>query len=206
VLSRWYTGFLGEFRHHHMVEDDIFFPALAERVDGFGEQVVRLTEEHVRLSGALATVETAMHGLADLDRRWASAHRDAVGALAAASTELDSHLDFEDTDVLPLFVEHMSTIEFDEIEKRASKSLPRSQVAFSVPWLVSQATDDERRHLMKGAPLVLKVLWYGTRRRYARLADAAFGDDPHERGRERHRTDQDERARFSRRGARGGGR
>ena len=182
ALSRWYAGFLGEFRHHHMVEDDIFFPALSERVDGFGDQVVGLTDQHVRLGDTLDTVESAIGDLTDPTVEWTSGHHDVVDALATASSELNAHLDFEDTDVLPLFVDHMSVAEFDELETRASKSLPRSQIAFSVPWLVSQATDEERRHLMKGAPLLLKLMWYRTRGRYARLIENAFGDNGRLRG------------------------
>jgi iron-sulfur cluster repair protein YtfE (RIC family) len=174
VLSRWYGGFLGEFRHHHTVEDDIFFPALARRLAAFEDQVALLADEHRRLEGALVAVEAAVGDLADPHTAFATSHTAAVEALEVASSELFVHLDHEDADVLPLFVNHMSAIEFDEIEERAAKSLPRSQIAFSVPWLLSQTNAAERRHLMKGAPLFLKLVWYLTRGRYARLVNHAF--------------------------------
>jgi hypothetical protein len=174
MLSRWYGGFLGEFRHHHTVEDEIFFPALAHRVPAFADEVGHLEDEHRRLEQALVAVEGTMADLADQRRGFSESHRSAVDALASACADLNAHLDHEDDDVLPLFVAHMSVIEFDEIEERAAKSLPRSQIAFSVPWLVSQTTEEERHHLMKGAPLFLRLVWYLTRGRYARLVRRSF--------------------------------
>ena len=176
VLARWYAGFLGEFRHHHTVEDEMFFPALAGRVAVFEDEVARLDGEHRRLEDVLVAVEASLGALADPHAGFSASHSDAVEAVTVAGAELTSHLDHEDADVLPLFVAHMSVIEFDEIEERAAKSLPRSQIAFSVPWLVSQTSDDERRQLMKGAPLFLTLVWYLTRGRYARLSSRAMGD------------------------------
>jgi hypothetical protein len=176
VLSRWYAGFLGEFRHHHTVEDEIFFPALARRLAVFEDQVARLDAEHRRLEEVLVAVEAAVGDLADPNIAFTAGHSDAVDALQIAGAELTAHLDHEDANVLPLFVAHMSVIEFDEIEERAAKSLPRSQIAFSVPWLISQTSDEERRRLMQGAPLFLKLMWYMTRGRYAHLVDRSFGD------------------------------
>lgn len=174
AVSRWYGGFLGEFRHHHTVEDDIFFPALARRLAVFEDQVALLGDQHRRLEEALVAVEGAVGQLADPHAAFTSSHSDAVDAVERGCAELNGHLDHEDADVLPLFVAHMSVVEFDEIEERAAKSLPRSQIAFSVPWLVSQTSDDERGHLMKDAPAFLKLVWYLTRGRYARLANKAF--------------------------------
>ena len=145
ALSRWYGGFLGEFRHHHTVEDEIFFPALARRVAVFEDQVALLGDEHRRLEEVLVVVEGAVGQLADPHADFTSSHSDAVDALEVACVELNGHLDHEDADVLPLFVAHMSFIEFDEIEERAAKSLPRSQIAFQCP--VARQPDQRR-----GAP------------------------------------------------------
>jgi hypothetical protein len=175
LLSRWYAGFLGEFRHHHTVEDELFFPALAARLPVFEDQVARLDHEHRRLEEVLVAVEAAVDDLADPHAAFTTSYDDAVDAVRVAGAELTAHLDHEDANVLPLFVAHMSVIDFDEIEERAARSLPRSQIAFSVPWLVSQTSDDERRRLMKDAPLFLRLVWYMTRERYARLSNAALG-------------------------------
>jgi hypothetical protein len=173
ALSRWYAGFLGEFRHHHTVEDEIFFPALAARVDTFAAAEARLDAEHRRLEIVLDAVASTLHDLST-SAEWGEAHRQAVAAAGAATAELDAHLDYEDTDVLPLFVDHMPVADYTELEDRATKRLPRSQIKFSVPWMLSQTSEDERRRLLRDAPVFLRLMWYVTRGRYRRIERRAF--------------------------------
>jgi hypothetical protein len=175
ALDRWFTGFLGEFRHHHSVEDEMFFPALAVDHPPFAEQIARLDDEHRRLDVALDATEVSLRALADPNATWPAAYEDLVGAVREACTELNAHLDYEDAEVLPLFVEHMTVAEFDDLTKRAGKSVPMSQARFTVPWMLSQTNAAERKHLLGDAPSIFRLLWYATRHRYAKLDRAAFG-------------------------------
>jgi hypothetical protein len=175
ALRRWYHGFLGEFEMHHTVEDEIFFPALADRVPVFADQIDRLEAEHHRLEAALDAVGEALGKLADPNVAWGSVRSDAVDALAGADNELTMHLDFEDADVLPLFVRHMSVLEYEDLGERAEKRTGLSHLTFSVPWVVSQTTPEEKAGLLAAAALPMKVLWYATRGRYDRLATRALG-------------------------------
>jgi hypothetical protein len=174
-VARWYAGFLGEFDHHHMVEDDILFPALAARCESFRTLLPRLHEEHERLERALNAVSSDLGALRDPAVSWSIAHPRARRSVETAGAELNGHLDYEDSSVLPLFEAHMSAVDYGELEQQAARSLPRAQIAFSVPWLLSQADPTERRHLLQGAPFVLRLLWYVTRGRYRRLVVRAFG-------------------------------
>ncbi len=175
-LERWYSGFFHDFELHHSAEDELFFPALAERVPVFADRLARLDAEHQTLEAALVTVGEAVRGLADPEVSWSSVHGDAIDALRVAQSELTIHLDHEDEHVLPLFVAHMSKIEYDEIAERALKRQPASQLTFAVSWVMSNANDAERRRILDEAPLPLKVVWYLNRGRYARLAKRALGD------------------------------
>ena len=175
-IVRWYKGFLTEFQGHHTVEDDIFFPALAERVPIFADRLERLDAEHHTLEAALVGVDEAVRSLADPEVAWRDVHRDALDALVVADNELTLHLDHEDADVLPLFVRHMSKIEYDELGERAQKQLSFGNMAFALPWIMSQTTDDELKKMRAEAPLPLKLIWYATRGRYARLASRALGE------------------------------
>lgn len=177
-LVEWYAGFFHDFELHHSTEDELFFPALAERVPEFGDRLARLDAEHHTLEAALVTVGDAVRTLADPEVGWSSVHGDALDALRAADAELTIHLDHEDEHVLPLFVTHMSKLDYDEISERALKRQPLSQVTFAVPWVMSNATDAERRRVLDQAPLPLKMVWYLYRGRYARLAKKALGDAP----------------------------
>ena len=175
AMVRWYQGFFHDFELHHAAEDDLFFPALAERVPRFADRLDRLDAEHHVLVSALETVRDALDALADPEVDWRSVRDDAVDAIATADDELTTHIDHEDADVLPLFVRHMSRIEYDEIGERALKAASPKALLFSVPWVMSQAEGDERIRLFKEAELPMKVIWYATRGRYARLAEKAFG-------------------------------
>ena len=175
-LVEWYAGFFHDFELHHSAEDELFFPALAERLPEFADRMVRLDAEHHTLEAALVTVGEAVRQLADPEVGWSSVYGDALDALRTADAELTFHLDHEDEDVLPLFVAHMSKIDYDEIAERAVKRQPLSQVTFAVPWIMSNATDAERRQILGEAPLPLKMVWYLYRGRYARLTKKALGD------------------------------
>ena len=176
VLRRWYAGFMHEFEDHHSAEDDIFFPALADRVPVFADQIARLDAEHHRLETALTAVGEALVQLGDREVAWRSVYADAVDALAGADNELTLHLDFEDADVLPLFVRHMSVLEYEDLGERALKNAKLNHLVFGVPWVVSQATDEERAGLLAKAEMPMKMLWYATRGRYARLSRKALGE------------------------------
>ena len=53
AIVRWYEGFFRDFELHHAAEDDIFFPALAERLPVFADRMARLDAEHHVLLSAL---------------------------------------------------------------------------------------------------------------------------------------------------------
>ena len=88
---------------------------------------------------------------------------------------LDRHLDFEDAEILPLFTRHMDAAEYDEVEGTAMASPKLGELRFTVPWMMANADEDERRHLLDGAPAMMKVLWIATRRGHDRLTTAALG-------------------------------
>jgi hypothetical protein len=46
VLARWYGGFQAELHDHHVIEDDIFLPALVDRVPAAAELVSRVDVDH----------------------------------------------------------------------------------------------------------------------------------------------------------------
>ena len=175
AMVRWYDGFLHDFELHHAAEDDIFFPALAERVPVFAERLDRIDAEHHSLLAALEAVREALGAMADPAVAFRSVRGDAVDALWVAQDEVTSHLDHEDADVLPLFVRHMSKIEYEEIGERALKRAPSKSLLFSVPWVMSQADDEERIRIYREAELPMKILWRATRGRYDRLARKALG-------------------------------
>jgi hemerythrin-like domain-containing protein len=173
-LARWYAGFQDELHDHHVIEDDIFNPALVERLPSARSLVERIDADHRHLGDLIDRVTVALERLADPHVAFRAAHAEAVMVTDGLAALLESHLAFEDGDVVPLFGEHFSGEEYDALEKRARKLPSPRRLMFTLPWVMHGATDEERRELLGSAPLPFKVLWYAVRGRYRRLEAAAF--------------------------------
>jgi hypothetical protein len=174
-LHRWYDGFVGELHAHHVVEDELFFPALVERVSMFEHQIGRIDAEHSYLDAAMDRTRRALGRLGDPTMSWPDASRRAVNCTAELHELLENHLDFEDEHVLPLFVEHFGADEYGILDARAAKAVAFGQLPFTIPWAMANADPLEQESLLEGAPLVFKLLWWATRHRYRRLTEEAFG-------------------------------
>jgi hemerythrin-like domain-containing protein len=175
AIARWYQGFLTEFHGHHTIEDDFFFPALAERVAQFDGVIARVDREHAALNSALESVGQSVEVLASRGVRWTEARADALGCAAEAVEILTAHLDFEDDEILPLFERHMSAEEYEELNQKALKHNTFKALLFAVPWVVSQTTPQEKTEVLAMAPMPMRVIWRATRGRYARLERDVFG-------------------------------
>jgi hypothetical protein len=179
ALRRWYDGYHGELDGHHALEDHLWFPALAERVPTFAEHADRIEREHHLLDDALRGVAVALDRVVESEAA-TPARRVAHDAACELTSLLDLHLDFEDADILPLFLRHFTEDEYGEIEARARTLVELRRLPFGVPWVMNAATPAERTRLLARAPLTWKLVWYASRGRHARLSARAFG--PADRG------------------------
>jgi iron-sulfur cluster repair protein YtfE (RIC family) len=117
-LQAWYRGFCAEVAEHHEVEDQIWFPALADAVPVFEAHLPRLADEHDGIDRALARCGERLGALADPTEPWSLAHVVATEAVDSLRRQLDHHLDFEDQDVLPLLVRNLDAAEQRELDAR----------------------------------------------------------------------------------------
>ncbi len=174
ALQRWFAGYRGELLGHHEIEDDLLFPALAERVPAFADYAADLGVDHHRTDELLDAIT------ADLDRlvagtSWVEARMAAIADATELRDLLDRHLDGEDRDILPMFERHFGAEEWDRLDEAALASVPVRQALFTVPWFMATAAPEDAARTYSVAPLPLKVVWRLTRRRYARLEAVAFG-------------------------------
>jgi hemerythrin-like domain-containing protein len=174
-LARWAAGFAHELDHHHTVEDDIFFPDLRTRVASAGPVLDGLEADHVLVEGLLARWTPSARALADRRVPFGPAKDEALAVAVAVRDLLDRHLAVEDKDVLPLFWRHYTAAEYMALHERAVASQEKAGIAFTVPWFVSALDDEHVEEVRQTAPLPLKLLWYATRGRFARLERAALG-------------------------------
>lgn len=165
ALRRYWAGYSAELHKHHTTEDDIFFPALVERVPVAAALIERTDVEHHELDAVTARCHAAVSALVagvrtpDLGR--------AFGDLAAI---MRRHLDFEDEDLIPLFERHFTAEDHEALEKRAMEALGIRGAAFTVPFVMHFADPADRERLLAGAPVAFRVLYRLTRRGHARLA------------------------------------
>ena len=178
ALADWFGGFDAELHHHHMVEDDIFFPALAARVptylDGSGPEV---DADHERLDALLASLGAALRRLAS-DGEWEVTRGEACADAAELAALLHRHLDLEDQDVLPLYCRHFTKAEYEGMHAEATKTLGIRQACFTLPWIMANLDDATRAEVLATAPVAMRLIWRLARRGYARREAAALGPAP----------------------------
>lgn len=176
AVHRWFNGFSGELRAHHQVEDTVFFPALAARVPAYAQCSVTLDDDHRRIDQAIIGLLETLRGMASYAIT-SPAARDQATAMAVELRDLMSaHLNFEDSDVLPMFERHFTVSEYAVLDEKALKSVTIRQALFTVPWWMATVEPEAAVRTLRDAPFPLKVIHRLTRRRYSRLARAAFGE------------------------------
>ena len=151
ALRRWYGSYHAEQDGHHALEDDLWFPILAERVPTFAEHTDRIELEHHLLDDSLRCVELPFDRFVDSDA--------SPGASA----------------ILTLYLRHFTPEEYAEVETRARRLLEVRRLPFTVPWIPAAATPAERTHIRGSGALALKLLCCAGRRRHARLSPRALG-------------------------------
>jgi hemerythrin-like domain-containing protein len=171
AFARYWKGYAGEVLAHHTIEDETFFPALAERSPVAADLIARTDADHHHLDELMAAIDAAVatmvrgEGPGELP--------DLLGQLAV---HMDEHLDFEDEDVLPLFERHFTGEEYAALDEAAVKSLGLgAQAAYTVPFLVYWTDPTVAAELLAGAPLPFRILHRLTRRRHAKLTATTLG-------------------------------
>ena len=175
ALATFWQGYAGEVLTHHRVEDETFFPALVARVPVAGDLITQSDRQHHELDELMARAERAFAGLA------AGTAADLLPALSELAAHLETHLAFEDADILPLFERHFTAAEYEALDEAALKSLGIGrQAAFAVPFVLAVLDERERSQMLRSAPIPLRLLYGLANPRYERLVAAAFG--PHDGG------------------------
>lgn len=175
ALAKWFRGFCGELLSHHTIEDEIFFPALQARIPTYDEHAAELEEGHHRLDEIMAALTEALDQLA-ASGAWRSTRLAALAQAADLRDLLTEHLDIEDRYIVPLFERHFTAKEYERLDMQAKKQgLSFRQALFTVPWLLATCTPEEQQEALVHAPKPLLVIWWLTRRSYARSASYALG-------------------------------
>jgi hemerythrin-like domain-containing protein len=174
ALLKYWVGYAGEVFAHHTIEDDIFFPRLAERVPIAAFQMGRVEEDHHLLDRLIGACHRALTELAATAGERAAF--EACAAMRELADHMDRHLDFEDEHLVPLFADHFTADEYAVYQRAARKHLGLGkQMAYTVPFVMHWASPADREQLLAEAEAPLRVLYRLTRRGHTRLTLRALG-------------------------------
>jgi hemerythrin-like domain-containing protein len=173
ALDRYWRGYAGELHAHHTIEDEIFMPALIERVPSLAAHIARVDADHHQLDALIEAGNAAFGALRS------GSTGEAIGEIMWALDRLMcEHLDFEDDDVVPLFGRHFDQDEYDEMHARALKVIGVGrQALFTIPFVAQWMDSSTWAHMYDTAPVPLKVIYRTTRRRHERLTRLALGPE-----------------------------
>ncbi|MGB9111362.1 MAG: hemerythrin domain-containing protein [Acidimicrobiales bacterium] len=160
IGSAWnfYSGVLD---HHHRTEDTSILPALVALRPDLEALVNDLANDHRRLIVAIDAVNaavTAFEQQPDVARQ-SELHR----AMVAVREEFFPHLDVEDAQVIPAITESMPPKEWERLDARALKTMPRRYLPLAVGALdeVIQGLPEQERPPPPPLPirLMLTLSW-----------------------------------------------
>lgn len=178
LAQRW-EGFAHVLHNHHSGEDAGLWPLLLERVDAAGDGTGRATleameAEHAEIDPLL---EACARGFARMAEGGTADDRAALSVrTAAARDSLGRHLLHEETEAMVLLQRHLTQADWEDVERRAFQHrLTPAQVAFAVSWVCLGLPADVRERGFRAAGLGFRLVWYVTRRRFARADRQAFG-------------------------------
>jgi hemerythrin-like domain-containing protein len=175
ALVRWVKGFVCELDEHHWAEDQTFFPEMRARIPSVGEVLDRLDADHKAMDVLLARWPGTIAALADPKQDFERAKADAVAMGEELRDLMQTHLDVEDNDILPMYWRHYTAGEYEAIQQAAIKTSKKKGFAFIAPWSVESVEGAEREAFLAQVPWALRAFHRLVKPRYDRLIVAAYG-------------------------------
>jgi iron-sulfur cluster repair protein YtfE (RIC family) len=161
VMAGW-ENFKRQLHVHHTVEDAVLWPRLSAAVAGRPndtELVAQMEAEHASLDPLLTVVDEAVVGqrsnLQELARR--------------LSGVLGDHMRHEENSALPLIQEVLTPQDWNAFRKAMARRQGPSGAAVYVPWILDDATPEQRRRFLSAMPAPLGLVnWAVFEPRYRR--------------------------------------
>lgn len=158
-VSNYLSNLISVLHHHHLAEDELLWPKLADRAGSSRETLDRVGAEHTVIDDAIGAVQAAR-------ALWAErAEPVPAQRLGAALTELSelarSHFEHEERDVVPLIEEHICASEWQAFIDRGAAYVTPKNLWFSLAYsgvLLAAAKPDERDRFMVALPLPLRTV------------------------------------------------
>jgi len=155
---------LRALHHHHTEEDEAIWPLLRDLAPGARPVLDRLEADHQEMDAVIERLNATGRPVGDV-----------CADLRLLGRLLNTHLDLEESEVVPLIREHVSTEWWEESAKKVIKSHGRD-LPLVAAWTIDMATPAQREHILTTVPLVLRVLYrLSWRRAYETRSSQVFG-------------------------------
>lgn len=141
--------------YHHHNEDDEDFPLLAGYYPDIQPLIDELGADHRQMLEVMAKVKVAVDSF---EKAPDAAGRDAVNAAATELRDLFfPHLDREDAEVLPMYAKWIPHDQWDKLETKALKNIPKPQMAYAVGAIDETIRSTPAAERPDGPPLPVKI-------------------------------------------------
>jgi hemerythrin-like domain-containing protein len=129
IGSRW-SFYAAVLHHHHHNEDDMLFPALLAVRPEMGALIDELEKDHRELA---SSIDVAGAVVSAFEKQPDAAGQTAMhDGIVAVRDAFFPHLDVEDAQLMPAYAESIPPKEWDRMDQKALKSIPRPYLPTAV--------------------------------------------------------------------------
>jgi hypothetical protein len=168
ALRRWWSLYRDVIVRHHVREDDLLWPALADADPTFADEVASMHDDHHELDAAMDRLDVALSALVI----GAAALGEARTAAGAFQTVLADHLTREELAAFHRLVQRPQL--WAALERQIDRDARARDAAFELPWVLDGLDGVRTAHLSKRVPRpfrpIARRLWQP---RYRRIVSAA---------------------------------
>ena len=164
VVDEHLALLLRALHHHHTEEDEAIWPLLRGLVPEARTVLDRLEADHQEMDAVIGRLSGGGRPA-----------REVAADLRTLDRLLNTHLDLEESEVVPLIREHVSAAWWEESGKKVAKSHGRD-LPMLAAWLLDAAAPADRDHIFGSAPAIMRILYrLSWRRAYERRVSQVYG-------------------------------
>lgn len=156
-LSDHIEMILGILHGHHESEDELLWPPLLTRVPDEAATVQRVADQHMEVSAA---VERVQQGVGTWREASGRSGGDALAdSLVHLNSVLQSHLNDEESLVVPLAAQVLTQEEWNDIGEHSRGAIPKEKLFIAFGMLLEPLSDADRAYMLSEVPAPVKLLW-----------------------------------------------
>jgi Hemerythrin HHE cation binding domain len=156
AIGPYWTFFHVMLEYHHHTEDHEDFPILTRYYPDIEPLIGDLGQEHLKMVGVMEEIDGAVRAF---EQSPDVAGRDRINAGAVELRDLFfPHLDREDAEVLPMFAKWIPPKEWEEMDTKALRSIPKPQLPFAVGALDETIRSLPPTDQPSGPPLPVRMM------------------------------------------------